>query len=121
MVQEIFDGKILINELNRSNGNNTMLALDFETVEEWKRNGNFAFIKSQLAGLHNLKFACTRTTNRCYYYFIPPTEKLSDRIMSLLIELYYHDKKQPLMKTDIHHNSEKVPCELGEVSMCPLF
>lgn len=123
MVEQIFGENVLINELYKSKGNNSILNLDFETIEKWKKNGNFAFIKSQLSGLHNLKFACVRMEDRCCYYFIPPTEKLSERITSLLRELYDQDKKQPLMKTDIHHASEKIPCRLGELSLsaCSLF
>lgn len=99
-----------------------MLHLSETEVEEWKKTGNFHFIKKELENLTNLRFSCVKTANNgCFYYFIVPTETLSNRIASMLFSLYEKKQKQLLVKSKTYDWGTTYSHLDGEVQSCPLF
>lgn len=129
MVRVIKDMKILervLSELEPC----FCLRLNKKSVEEWKTNGNFAFIKSQITELHDLAFACTELdlgneseSCICSYYFITTTDSLARRIEQMLSYLLFDDKRIPLYKC-----TESGDCRTkngapikGEIKVCPLI
>lgn len=122
MVEQIFDKKELESVLLKSGKEkNVMLYLSESEIEEWKQNRNFHFIKTELENLTNLKFACVKTEFGCFYYFIAPTETLSNRIASMLFSLYEKKQKQSLVKSKTHNWGTAGSHLDGEVQSCPLF
>jgi len=131
MIEQITDNQTLENLLYQSRKNDleqhkgywVRANLTFDIIEQWKQNGYFRHIKSQLQNVHGIKFACSQHEKGCEYYFILPSKALKNRVYHMLNTLYTFKKKEPLvnMKTDLKDTGCQIEHVSGQVKACMLF
>ena len=132
MVEQITDKEQLeqlIYEIQCSNlkakGFWTMARLQPEVIEQWKREGYFRHIKSQLQNVHGIKFACSQDDDgACEYFFILPSRELKNRVYHMLNTLWVLKKKEPLVRCRTVYESNgnsRIEEVHGQVKACPLF
>lgn len=122
MVEQIYDEKALIRELTIHGEMSLTLTLEKEAIEEWKRNGNFAFLRKELINLPKVKFACVQFEDECCsYHFILNTKELAGRVLTMMREMYAFNKHVSLVKCYSASLGDGSPVGRGTVKACSLF
>ncbi len=123
MVEQIYDQTMLLEELKNHNRMSIVFTLDSEEIEEWKQNGNFAFIKKELINLPKAKFACVQYKDgRCSYHFILNTKKLTGRVLTMIRKIFERNEHVSLVRCDhIYEYGNRMDSTCGLIKACPLF
>lgn len=125
-MEQITDKSVLERIVHSTESNIVRARLPPEKIEQWKQEGYFRHIRSQLQNIHGLKFGCTQDDNgTCEYYFILPSKELKNRVYYMLNDLWEGKQKEPLVKCKPVYPEEREGTRIGSVhgqaKACSLF
>ena len=125
-MEQITDKSVLERIVHSTESNIVRVRLPPDKIEQWKQEGYFRHIRSQLQNIHGLKFGCTQDDNgQCEYYFILPSKELKNRVYHMLNCLWEQKQKSQLVKCKPVYPEEKGDTRIGNIygqaKACSLF